>query len=170
MNKLALIAAIGVLISIIAGCKTNEANYRAAYEKAMEKRTETGDSATTAALRAAELPKPMTIGGVTLPVLTAPVKLVDNAGGTDQSIQRYCVVVGKFKQVFNARSMRQRLADHGWNEAFVVVDRRNDNYVIAASTSQPVEAQLLFEKVKADTSMVLRDPLPYILRPSQTLR
>ena len=38
MKKLLLMLA--VVVVALAGCKTNEANYRAAYEKAKEKRTE----------------------------------------------------------------------------------------------------------------------------------
>lgn len=55
MKKLLLMLA--AVIVALAGCKTNEANYRAAYEKAKEKRTETGDSAITSKLRSELTPR-----------------------------------------------------------------------------------------------------------------
>ena len=83
---------------------------------------------------------------------------------------RYGVVVGKFKQIFNARSMRERLAANGYPEAIVVYNGSQEYFVVACSTSVPAEAATLLDKVRADTSLTLRDPYPYILRPAMYIR
>lgn len=154
----------------MSACRTNEANYRAAYEIAKEKRVETGDSTTTAALRGSMEPKSMAVDGVTLPVLTLPVSVVKADSDNAAELKRYCVIVGTFKQIFNARSMSERLIGQGYDGAFVVKDRNQDHYVVAGATNDATEAHLLIERLKSDQSVVLRSPFPYALRPAQLVR
>lgn len=161
-----------VLATILAGgCKTNENNYREAYLKARERATDTGDSTTTADLRSSLEPKMLKIGEVELPVITQHVAMSKEAGNPEGiSMQRYGVVVGKFRQIFNAKSMRERLAANGYPEALVVYNGSQEYFVVACSTSVPAEASALLDKVRADSSLTLREPYPYILRPAMYVR
>ncbi len=167
MKKVLFIIAIAFLTVI--GCKPTEENYRAAYEKAREKQSETGDSLTTAQFRQSQQPRLMSVGADTLPVMTFYIGRDADFGNKD-SIRKYCVVVGRFKQVFNARSMAERLVAGGFNEAFVVHDAQGYYYVACNSTDLPDEAGRLLEKVKKDGSVVLHPPYPYILRPGHLVR
>lgn len=174
MKRLVYIAAVVAFVAIaMSACKTNEANYRAAYEKVKEKETDTGDSLTTAMLRKSQEPQTMTFNEngkrYALPILTVPVARKVDAG-SQEGLRRYCVATGRFKQVFNAKSMCERLVGLGYDEACVVHDRQNYYYVVAASTDSPATASELLIKVNSDASLALRSPFPYILRPAHLVR
>lgn len=170
MRKI-LFLIVAVTVIGLVGCKTNEANYRAAYEIAKNKRTETGDSTTTAQLRNSDMPRPLRVNGDTLMVLTKSVGFAKESPGSKESMQKYCVVVAKFRQLFNAKSMAERLAQQEqWRDAFVLIDRDGYYYVVAASTASPELAKTLVEKAKDDKSMVLHEPFPFLLRPAHLAR
>lgn len=166
MKKIIFSAAVALLL--LGACKTNENNYRDAYLKAKDKQTETGDSLTTAALRQSDLPKDMTIDGVTLPVMTFPVTLAEKQTGAE--MRRYFVVVGRFRQIFNARSMSERLATEGYAESFVLRNRKEEYFVVAAAANTPQEAHEILTRLRADKNVVLRAPYPYVLRPAHLVR
>ena len=168
MKKIIYLFAILILLGAYA-CKTNEANYRDAYEKAKEKKTETVDSLPTAMLRQSDLPRLMKIGNDSVPVRTFPITRKIDAGSED-GIKKFCVVVGKFRQIFNASSMSKRLAEDGYTYACVVHDRDNYYYVIASSTDIPTEVTPQLDRVRNDKSIVLHSPFPYILRPAHLAR
>lgn len=168
MKKLLFIAIVAALT--MGACKTNEANYRDAYEKAKAKRTETGDSATTSALRSASDPKPLTVDGITVPALTMPVRVTKKVSPDAVELARYCVVVAQFRQIFNARSMSERLREQGFDGAFVVEDRDQNYYVVAGTTGIIADAVALMDRLNADPAVVLRAPYPYVLRPAQLVR
>lgn len=169
MKKLLLMLA--AVIVALAGCKTNEANYRAAYEKAKEKRTETGDSTITSKLRSELTPKDMVIDGVTLPVRTEPLRAISPEKDAPVPVlKRYCVVVAQFRQMFNARSLRTRLAESGYEGAVVVANRQDDYYVCAATTAVPAEAAEVLRRLGEEKSIAIHEPFPYVLRPAQLVR
>lgn len=166
-----IIAIIGFLsLTVVSSCKTTEANYRDAYNKAVEKRTNTGDAASTGALKEQKIPKPMCFGADTLMVRTERVSLTPDCGAGASVLKKYCVVVASFRQVFNAKSMCERLRKNGYPDAFVVNNRTDDHYVVAAATDLPSEAAKIIDAVKADASIVLKAPYPYVLRPGQLVR
>ncbi len=59
-------------------------------------------------------PHPKVIDGDTLQLLMQPVSAVAGEGLTSSQIRNYNVVVGQFRQIFNARQMRQRLIASGY--------------------------------------------------------
>ena len=85
-------------------------------------------------------------------------------------LKRYNVAVGQFKQKFNAREMRARLQANGYPDAFIIHTREPLYYVCTATCQTPQEAATALEKVKTDKSIVLRSPLPFILRPAHLAR
>mgnify|MGYP001027885617 CR=1 FL=1 len=166
---LPIISAI-IAVALLGACKTNEANYRAAYEQAKDKNTDTGDSLSTQGLRDFNRPKAMVIGGDTLMVRTERVVVSKDAGVAEAALKKYCVVVAQFRQIFNARSMCQRLIDGGYPGAFVVNNREGQYYVVASATDSSSEAAAMIRDITADKSVVLREPYPYVLRPGQLVR
>ena len=95
---------LGMLM--LTACHSSEANYKAAYDKAMEKHRD-GIGAEEYERILAEQQKPtMVVNGDSVRV----VPLLTNV--TDDSLtvaRRYGVVVAQFKQKFNAITMRDRL-------------------------------------------------------------
>ncbi len=168
MKKILIIISVALLMGAYA-CKTNEANYRDAYMKAKEKQTETGDSLTTAMLRQSDQPRMMKIGTDSVPVRTFAITRTVDAGSAE-GIKKYCIVTGKFRQIFNATSMSKRLAESGYPEACVIHDRQNYYYVIACATDVATEVAPLLQRVAQDKSIVLQPPFPYVLRPAHLVR
>lgn len=149
---------------LFAGCRTTEANYRAAYEKAVES---SGD----------EMPLDQTIygrnrttdrtvvtaAGDTVAVRTQIVRVTDDGGGIRESLHRYNVVAGQFKQIFNAKSFRNRVADNGYPGAFVVESAEPFYYIVVQSFDDVREAQKALEAAKKDKKVRYLDGCPFIL-------
>lgn len=154
-------------LASLAACKPTEANYRAAYEKAAVGRGERADSTIYTKIRREFVPGTMTYAGRSFPTGSQFVAATDGGGGINESIKRYCVVAGQFKQIFNAKSMRERLADGGYPGAFVVQTGEPYYFVVAGSSQEVEPAIEIFDKLQADTALHLREPSPFILIPSQ---
>lgn len=164
LNTLCAVAIVCVAVS----CKTTEANYRAAYERAIEgKNANDTDSVGITPIRQEVKTIMKNIDGADLPTISRFVNITENGGGINESIKRYCVVSGQFKQVFNARSMRERLVENGYPGAFVV--QADDRYflVVAGSFHDAKQARELYDKLKADDALKLKSPMPLVLLPSQ---
>ena len=151
----------------LAACKPTEANYRAAYEKAVAGRSDEADSTIYTKIRREFVPGTLTYDGRTFPTGSQFVSATEGGGGVSESIKRYCVVAGQFKQIFNAKSMRERMTDNGYPGAFVVQTREPYYFVVAGSSHDIEPAVELFDLLQADTTLRLRDPAPFILLPSQ---
>ncbi len=169
--KFAKITAAALVILALAslwGCKPSEKNYRIAYETAMAAREDT-DSTETVYTRIRRQMKTGTavVGGDTIAVNTQFVAVTPDGGGIKESLKRFCVAVGQFKQVFTAKNMRERLVDNGYPGAFVVQTREPYYFVIAGASPSLAEAAALLDRVSADTTFTLRPPLPFILQPAQ---
>ncbi len=165
MKKLFYLSAIAAAFAVCLGsCKTTEANYRAAYERAVSRQNEGIDSATVEAIAREEAPRTLTVAqGVAFPLVSKFVRVVDGGGGTRESLKKYSVVVAVFRQLFNASSMRGRLVDTGRYPSAFVVQAGEEYYVIAASADEPEQALSIYQSVKADKSLVMKSPLPWVL-------
>lgn len=170
MRLLPLAAATLTLLTV--GCKTSESNYRQAYETAVNKTREASgvDSTIYARIRNSAKMSELTAGSDTMPMRTEYVGYTENGGSSREHLKRYNVVVGQFKQVFNARQMRARLQASGYADAFIIHTREPLYYVCTATCTTPEEAAAAFSRVKSDKSIVLREPLPFILRPAHLAR
>ncbi len=160
-------------LSLLAvGCKTSESNYRQAYETAVQKNRESSgvDSTIYARIRNSAKTSDLVAAGDTMPMRTEYIGYTEDGGSSRESIGQYNVVVGQFKQVFNARQMRARLQGGGYDSAFIVHTREPLYYVCTAACKTPDEAAAAFGRVKSDRSIVLRAPMPFILRPAHLAR
>ena len=171
MKKILLLIA-AIAATGLYSCKTTEANYRAAYETAAAKRANDTalDSATMGKLERTDLPRDLKVNGITLPVRTLAIGYDEEGGSLRDNVKRYNVVVGQFRQLFNAKEMRKRLLSEGYEGAMVIHDRQPMYYVVAATTDSPEEAQAQLEKVRTDSRISLKAPLPWILRPAHLAR
>lgn len=170
MKKI-LIPAV-VLLLLTGACKPSEKHYREAYESAVAKRDSANAELTIYTSNRANAlhSSGITENGDTVPLITEFVAPTKDGGATRHSMKRYGVVVGRFKQVFNAREMRTRFIDNGHPGSYIVQTSEPLYYVISGGASTLDEAVDELRKVQADTFIVLRPPVPYILQAGQMAR
>lgn len=163
---------LAALSLLAVGCKTNETNYRQAYETAVVKKRDSSgvDSTIYAKIRNSAKMSELVAGSDSLPMRTEYIGYTKDGGMSRAAIGRYNVVVGQFKQVFNARQMRERLQASGYDSTFIVNTREPLYYVCTATCQTPEEAAKELNRVRTDKSIVLRSPLPFILRPAHLAR
>ena len=149
-----------ICIMLASGCKTTEANYKAAYETTVAHRNEKGAD-DVPGMKAAGTPEPKDIEaapGLTLPVITAWIGSTSEDGVAHRdSVKLYNVVVARFRQIF------QRTPDGGAAPRLrlrhATVLRTNDAYFVStATTSSPSEAQEASDMWPIDQSLRLRSP------------
>lgn len=144
-----------ILLFALSGCRTTEANYRAAYEVAKEAREakaaeDDGLDAETRRMLDRQKQRGVSkqiVGADTLAITTLFVKMTD---GTPDRVPRYSVTVHSFSQRFNAQAMMRRLRENGYPEAYVFETGTPDYYVATAGTdSIPALPALLKAAAKA---------------------
>ncbi len=166
MRKVILaLAALGLLMAF-QGCRTTEANYRQAYEKAMAGREEGLELDSTIYGRVRRDLRTQTVkasDGTTVEVKNQLVRVTPEGGGIRENLKAYNVVVAQFKQLFNAKSMRNRLVDEGYPEAFVVQTSEPYYYVVLASRADVDGALAALTAFQADNRIPVKAPCPFIL-------
>lgn len=165
MKNLILIVSALLALAAFSGCRTTEENYRAAYELAKKKDTGSPvDSTIYARIRNEARPQAVAVGGDTLRMKSEYVALTPETGGSLAEFKTYNVVVAQFKQLFNAKSVRKRLAAAGYTGAFVIQTREPLYYVVAVSSATPAEALAALKKIEADKPVPMRGPCPFVVR------
>ncbi len=160
----AVFLAVVLLPAVLTGCRTSEENYRAAYERAISGRDSVmaADSALYGAVRretgvrTVEMPD-----GRRQKVYTRFVRPVADGGGSVENLHRYNVVAGRFRQLFNAVSMRGRLVGAGYASAFVVESSEPYYYVVLSSHRTIEDAAGAMDSFPAVISV--RPPMPILL-------
>lgn len=158
--------AAAVALLLISSCKPSEKAYREAYETTMEARraAQANDSIKYTPLASNHKILNVASGSDTIQVIHMPVSVLKGGGGIRESLKSYSVVVGQFKQVFNAKQMRERIVGRGYPGAFVVRTGEPRYLVISASVPTVAEASEQMKKVVADTATFrFHAPVPYIL-------
>lgn len=163
MRKLVYsVAAIAVSFAVLTGCKTTEENYQRAYEVAKAKKTEGLTQAEIAGLQREEAMPKTVFKGDSIPLKGMYVRRVD--GGVNGVAMKYNVVVGSFKQDFNARSVFERMRNGGYADAVLLADRDGRYYIGAVTTASLDSAVEVLRRLDASSPVVLRSPFPYILQ------
>lgn len=147
MKQYTILILLAVLF--LPACKTSEENYRAAYELATKNKTQ--DEPDDAALDEENVQ------------WTEYVTFEEKCGGKREDVKKYMVIVGQFKQLFNAKALRNRLAENGYENAVVVRDGKTQYYVSACSFDTKEDAENALKKVAADKNVPSLSPLPKIL-------
>ena len=171
MKKHHISIAMTALLALGA-CKPNESAYKTAYESAVAKRDSEGGVEGTVYNRYREMARQsqIALGNDTLAVVTEFIGYTEDGGATRETTERYNIIVGRFKQVFNARQMRQRLQANGYPDAFILHTREPLYYVATTTCSTAQEALEQLRHVESDSSLVLRAPLPFVLQPAHLAR
>lgn len=103
-----------LLIGGMASCKSSQSAYRAAYEKAQEKKIE--EAAPVPAETVVTTPSTTTT--TTTTTSSAPVReqseRISAVDGNDALLKEYNVIVGSFRQRLNAQSLCERLRADGY--------------------------------------------------------
>ncbi|MDO5395839.1 MAG: SPOR domain-containing protein [Bacteroidales bacterium] len=168
-NFLYIILVSGVIMLTMAAvsCKPSEKNYRAAYERTMARdsaRTEFNETV-YGRYRRQVREIPVFTESDTVKVRTTHV--VVSEGVPREAMKRYCVVIAEFKQLLNARSIRQRFIDGGYPSAFIVETPEPYYYVVAGAYNELPEAMGLCDSLRRNSPVPLKAPAPYLLKPSQ---
>ena len=156
--------ALALMAAGIAGCGTNEKNYRTAYEKAKEKGGDGVESTIYNRVREQAQSECIVIAGDTIDAVKEYVTVAKDAGFTHEQLKRYNVVVAQFKQLFHAKSMRGRMEKGGYGNAIVVETGEPLYYVVAVSTSSLQEAKAVADSISENSPVKLADGFPWILR------
>lgn len=152
---------------VITSCKTNENNYRKAYERATAQNDRNvTDFESTIYNRYRGNVKDVTldVDGTPVNARIATVRLTDDGGGIREWLKKYNVVVGEFKQKFNANSLRSRFVDAGYPRTFLVENGEPYYYIVVASSDNVSEIAAFADSMKVKSPVPLKDGFPYILQ------
>lgn len=156
----------------ITSCKTTEKNYRTAYERTIATDNDSTrvsfDQTIYGRQRQDLRHTPMIVAGDTLDVRSQRVTLTAECGGIPENIKPYMIVAGEFKQLFNARSMCERLKDNGYPGAIVVNTAEPYYFVIANGFHDIAQAKEAIHKIQQAPPFRLKKGLPWILNPVYT--
>ncbi len=167
------LTALAILMTTGA-CKTSEANYKAAYDTVVAHQREMNGDIDTPELQATGTSTPRLTevsNGITLPLATEWLGSVTKEPDVTpmNEYKRYNIAVARFRQLFNARQMLQRLRASDYPGASIL--RSKDAYYVSTfSTNLPDSALTELGRVKTDTSLVIKSPYPFVLRPAQLAR
>lgn len=168
MRKLFFIAAAALLL---AGCKANQAVYRKVYESAVATHDSNSvDPTIYDHYREMARQRVIKLGDDSLPLTVEFVSFTREPEADPSLMQRYNVVVASFKQIFNARRMRDRLSTIGYQTPFIVQTREPLYYVVASTANSAQAALDALRHVEADSNLRLKKPMPFVLMPAQAAR
>lgn len=140
MKQLFSLTLIAVIVLSTLSCRPNYETSRAAYERAMaaavEKPTYTADTPTDDAITSLQPMQPK-VDTREMRERSESVKAVDEA-----EIKEFSIVAGGFKQLTNAKSMRDRFVTDGYN-AFVVQNAKGMYRVVVGTFDTRKEAEQL---------------------------
>lgn len=158
----AILAAV-LTVTAISGCKTTEENYRKAYETARNANTEDLDSTIYARIRQEAVPTAVMANGDTIRMQTEFVTLFKD-DRSPVTARPYGVVVNQFKQIFNAKALRNRLHTSGYSGAYIVHTREPLYYVVIADFDDVEQASAMMKRVAGNSELNIRSPFPWILK------
>ncbi len=167
MKKLRFIIP-AILLGLIVSCKPSEKNYRQAYDRTVEGRQEGEylDSTIYNKFRIQGRPAYAVVGSDTLHYRIERIGYTKGEGATPSSASRFQIVVGQFKQIFNAREMRRRMMEGGYAGAFIVQTGEPLYYVVALSQPDAAAAMVSLDSLRGRVDLGVRPPFPWVMMPS----
>lgn len=166
----AVVAVVALSATAFVGCKPSEKSYKQAYDKVIAHQTETGNDGLEGTVynrfrEAAGERTLVTSAGDTITVRVQNIGFPADGGGSRDSTLTYNVVVGGFKQIFNAKALRDRMRALGY-KSFIVNTAEPLYYVVAATVSTPEEAAEQLRRVSSQSGYTPAREYPIILQPS----
>ena len=156
---------IMLLTVALTGCRSNEQNYREAYEKAMERR-QTGVNAETYAKIEAERQRfTHVINGDSVRMVYVNANVAKDIDST-AVVKPYNVVVASFTQRINAKSYCERLQEECNLVGSYVLFGGNDKqyFVVAQGFETSGEAAAMIHDIDQYLCIKLLEPIPWILK------
>lgn len=160
---------IAVLL-LLAGCKTTEANYRAAYQTVLAKQQADREqsSADIAALGVEAVgavarqqrPQIYIATGDTIPTWPVALRMPD----FERTVPQFSVAVNQFEQKFNATAMTKRLQQNGFDKAFMAQAAGPVYYVITAATDSIEAVAPLLRQAQEAKSLGMGRDFPKVIR------
>ncbi len=149
------------LTAAMASCHSNEANYKAAYDKAMEKRREGVGAEEMQRIMAEKTRPTMVVNGDSVRVVT----MAANVTADSVSVaKRYGVVVAQFKQQFNAITMRNRLRKEEGFPSYVLFGGDERKYYVVVKAFDKLDVAVAFLKsIDRSVKMKILEPQPWIM-------
>lgn len=150
-----------VLAMSVASCHSNEQNYKAAYDKAMEKHKDGIGAEAFAKIEAERLRPTTVINGDSVRMITMMVNVCDDNTAVGKP---YNVIVGEFKQMFNAQNYRNRLKQEEGFPSYLLYDGRdNKYYVVIKGFDQKEVAAAFLKNIDKNVKIKILEPSPWIL-------
>lgn len=161
MRNVLVVAALAALMSLaMVSCKTNEKNYRAAYEVAKAAKDVAVDEATEQRIEAEKHGQNTAVNGDSVKIMNEHVVLVD-ADSLVSQMPPVGVAVGSFKQVFNARMFKKRLVAKDY-KAYLLENKEKQFFVMIQGFATVAEAAEFI--AKKDKNIPFAIPLePFII-------
>lgn len=149
------------LMLLLASCHTNENNYREAYDKAVNRTRETlGEDMYNQIVRERTRNTAM-VDGDSIRLIPEHVNPVDTVATV---VKNYSVVVGEFKQKFNAKSYAEEIARSSKLPTYVLFTADQDYLVVAQGFDEIDEAAAFLKEVDKRVKLKILTLKPWILR------
>lgn len=167
MKNLIFMAMAVLAVCTIHSCKTNEDNYRQAYEKVKEREAEKMplDSTIYAEIRKQAHQAQEALAGDSVSIRHERVAVTEGRNPPVGTLRIYNVTAGCFKQKFHANSLRQRMIAGGYPESFIIQNLEPLYYVVVLSTDSPEEAVETLRGLEAESPVRLQEDYPIIIMP-----
>ena len=142
MKKVVMVATALALVVGLGSCKSKKSAYRKAYEEAKQREiaAQTVVYEETPAQKAIETPTP--------PAPVRRERVSTYEGERSEYLKRYSVVIGSFQNPTNARALREKMTNKGYN-AVLAKNEVGMLRVIVSSFSTKEEAIASREAVKS---------------------
>lgn len=161
MKNIVSIALLLVMALGVASCHSTEENYKAAYDKAMEKHKEGVGAETYAKIEAERMRFTHVINGDSVRMVSMHV---NDCKDNQNNPQQYSIIVGEFKQIFNAQNYAKRLQNEEGFPSYVLYGGPDMKYYVAIKGFEESDVAAAFLKgLDKKVKMKVLEPLPWIL-------
>ena len=160
-SKHSIVVMLLAMLTVLTACHSNEANYKAAYDRAMQKHQEGIGQEAFDKIQAEARKRTEVINGDSVRL----VRMYANVTLDSASVaKRFNVVVASFKQQFNAQTMRDRLRREEGFPSYILFGGPDRKYfvVVKAFDDKGVAAAFL-KGLDTHMKMPVLEPIPWIL-------
>lgn len=149
------------VVAVMTSCHSTEANYKAAYDKAMEKHQDGVGKETFDRIQAEARKYTTVINGDSVRLLRMPANVTLDSASV---AKRYNVIVASFKQQFNAQTMRDRLRKEEGFPSYLLFGGPDRKYFVVVKGFDEVDVAAAFLKsLPTHMKMQVLEPIPWIL-------
>lgn len=142
-------------------CHSNEQNYKAAYDKAMEKYRDGVGAEEYERILAEKVKPTAVVNGDSIILKTMHVNVTDDSVSV---LKPYSVIVAQFKQKFNAITMRDRLHKEEGFKSYVLFGGPDKKYFVAVKGFDELDVATAFLKnIDKGVKMKVLEPKAWIL-------